>query len=250
MTCARVFAGYVQDNWRVGRDVTLNLGMRYEFASTIKEVDDKVSNLVDFFDTEVTVGTLYKNPATKAFSPRVGFGWAPGEGRSSVRGGFGSFYEHPMLYNVRTSLQGLPRFTLGGRIDQRNANQSLNRDIDFPNAYFTQIGLASGRPNIRTFQYNLDQTYMYRWNLTHQRQSWSNWVASIDYTGSRGLHLWQQALPNINKWEGWPEQPPDGLPKFFPAGSTLINPNLERCGFRTPMPTATIMAPPRPSKSG
>jgi hypothetical protein len=219
-------AAYFQDNWRVGSDLTFNLGMRYEFASTINEVDDKVSNLVDFFDTEVTVGTLYKNPATKAFSPRIGFVWAPGEGRSSVRGGFGIFYEHPMLYNVRTSLQELPPFTLVGRIDQRNAQQSLGREIDFPNAYFTQIGLASGRPNIRTFQYDLDQTYMYRWNLTYQRQFWGSWVAAADYTGSRGLHLWQQSLPNINKWEGWPEQPPPGTPKFFPAGSSLINPNF------------------------
>lgn len=221
-----LIAGYFQDNWRAGTDLTFNLGLRYEFASTIKEVDGKVSNLINFSDAAVTVGTLYKNPATKAFSPRLGFVWAPGTGKSSVRGGFGIFYEHPMLYNVRTSLQELPPFTLVGRIDQRNANQSLGREIDFPNAFFTQIALASSRPNIRTFQYNLDQTYMYRWSTTYQRQFLANWVATADYTGSRGLHLWQQTLPNINKWEGWPEQPPDGTPKFFPAGSTLINPNF------------------------
>jgi hypothetical protein len=142
-----------------------------------------------------------------------------------VRGGFGIFYEHPMLYNVRTSLQELPPFTLVGRIDQRDANR-VGQEIDFPDAYFTQIGLAQGRPNIRTFQYDLDQTYMYRWSLTYQRQFWDTWVVTADYTGSNGFHLWQQTLPNINKWEGFPEQPPLGTPKFFPAGSTLINPNF------------------------
>jgi hypothetical protein len=133
------------------------------------------------------------------------------------------FYEHPMLYNIRTSLQELPPFTLVGRVDQRDANRA-GQEIDFPNAFFTQLPLLRGRPNIRTFQYDLDQTYMYRWSLTYQRQFWGNWVASADYTGSRGLHLWQQTLPNINKWEGWPEQPAPGT-KFFPENSTLINPN-------------------------
>lgn len=219
-----VLGAYFQDNWRMREDLTFNLGMRYEFASVPEEKDGKLSNLVNFFDRDVTVGVLYENPTKKSFSPRVGFVWAPGEGRSSVRGGFGIFYEHPMLYNIRTSLQELPPFTLVGRVDQRDANR-IGQEIDFPNAYFTQLALLSGRPNIRTFQYELDQTYMYRWSLTYQRQFWGNWVASADYTGSRGLHLWQQTLPNINKWEGWPEQPPPGTPKFFPANSTLINPN-------------------------
>jgi hypothetical protein len=218
-------AGYFQDNWRASDNFTLNMGMRYEFASTISEEDDKVSNLINFTDTDVTVGVLYKNPTAKSFSPRIGFVYAPGEGQSSVRGGFGIFYEHPMLYNIRTSLQELPPFTLVGRVDQRDAQRVLGQEIDFPNAFFTQLGLISGRPNIRTFQYDLDQTYMYRWSLTLQRQFWGNWVATADYTGSRGLHLWHQTLPNINKWEGWPEQPAPGT-KFFPANSTLLNPNF------------------------
>lgn len=214
---------YFQDNWRVASTFTLNLGLRYEFTSVPREVEGKVSNLLNFFDKNVTVGVLYKNPTKRSFSPRFGFVWAPDQGQFSLRGGFGVFYEHPMLYNIRTSLQELPPFTLVGRIDQRDA-RNINQEIDFPNAFSTQLNLARGRPNIRTFQYNLDQTYIYRWSLTLQRQFWNNWVASADYTGSRGLHLWQQTLPNINKWEGWPNQPAPGA-KFFPAGSSLINPN-------------------------
>jgi hypothetical protein len=213
---------YFQDNWRVRQDLTLNLGLRYEYASTPREVDGKVSNLVNFFDRDVTVGVLYQNPTAKSFSPRLGFVWAPQEGRTSIRGGVGVYYEHPMLYNIRTSLQELPPFTLVGRIDQRDANR-VGQEIDFPRAFFTQINLARGRPNIRTFQYDLDQTTIYRWSLTIQRQLRNEWVVTADYTGSRGLHLWQQSLPNINKWEGWPEQPPRGQ-KFFPPGSTPINP--------------------------
>jgi hypothetical protein len=215
---------YFQDNWRMTNTFTLNLGLRYEFATVPREVDGRVSNLLNFFDRDVTVGVLFKNPTKKSFSPRVGFVWAPGQGNFSLRGGFGVFYEHPMLFNIRTSLQELPPFTLVGRIDQADARR-IGQEIDFPNAFSSQINLARGRPNIRTFQYNLDQTYVYRWSLTLQKQFWNNWVASADYTGSRGLHLWQQTLPNINRWEGWPNQPASGT-KFFPGGTLPVNPNF------------------------
>jgi len=218
-----LLGAYFQDIWRLNSNLTLNLGLRYEFTTVPEEKEGRVSNLINFLDPEVTIGVLYKNPTKKSFSPRIGVVWAPDEGLQSLRGGFGVFYEHPMLYNIRTSLQELPPFTLVGRIDQRDANR-VGQEINFPNAYFTQLAIARGRPNIRTFQYELDNTYMYRWNLTYQRQFRGDWVASADYTGSRGLHLWQQSLPNINRWEGWPVQPARGT-KFFPANSTPINPN-------------------------
>jgi hypothetical protein len=211
-----LLGAYFQDNWQVRSDVTVNLGLRYEFASVPNEVDGKSSNLRSFTDPDVTIGPLFENPTAKSFSPRVGVVWAPQEGRMSIRGGFGIFYEHPMLYNIRTSLQELPPFTLVGRIE--------GAGINFPNAFATQLDRARARPNIRTMQFDLDQTTYYRWSLTLQRQLGTNWVVSADYTGTRGYNLWQQSLPNINKWEGWPAQPSGE--KFFPANSTLINPNF------------------------
>ncbi|MBF8300596.1 MAG: Oar protein [Acidobacteria bacterium] len=211
-----LLGAYAQDNWEVRRDVTINLGLRYEFASVPTEVDGKSSNLLNFTDPNVTIGPLFKNPTAKSFSPRIGAVWAPQQGRMSIRGGFGIFYEHPMLYNIRTALQELPPFTLVGRIEGAN--------IDFPNAFSTQLARAGARPNIRTMQFDLDQTTYYRWSTTVQRQLGTNWVVSADYTGTRGYNLWQQSLPNINKWEGWPAQPAGE--KFFPAGSTFINPNF------------------------
>jgi hypothetical protein len=213
-----LLAGYFQDNWRMREDLTLNLGLRYEFASVPEETNGKISNLVNFTDPEVTIGAVFKNPTTKSFSPRLGVVWAPGDGRTSLRGGVGVFYEHPMLYNIRTSLQELPPFNLTGRME--------GSGIDFPNAFFTMPERAAGQPNIRSFEYDLNQTTIFRWNSTFQRQLGTKWAVTLDYTGSRGYNLWQQALPNINRWEGWPEQPPEGTPKFFPEGAERINPNF------------------------
>lgn len=211
-----LFGAYFQDNWQARPDVTVNLGLRYEFASVPTEVDGKSSNLRSLTDPNVTIGPLFENPTAKSFSPRIGVVWAPQEGRLSIRGGFGIFYEHPMLYNIRTALQELPPFTLVGRID--------GTGIDFPSAFTTQLARARARPNIRTMQFDLDQTTYYRWSTTVQRQFGTNWVMTLDYTGTRGYNLWQQSLANINRWEGWPEQPAGE--KYFPPNSTLINPNF------------------------
>ncbi len=219
---------YFQDNWRIKPNVTLNLGLRYEFATVPEEVNGKQGALVDPFNPApdnfgVTIGPFFRNPTKKSFSPRVGFAWAPGsENKWSVRGGFGVFYEHPMLYNIRTTLQELPPFVLVGRLRERNAP---NRTIDFPTAYSTQQSLLAGTPNIRTMDYNLNQSTIYRWSTTVQRDIGKGFVVSADYTGSRGRNLWQQTLPNINKWQGWPETVPSAE-KYFPGGTGLIFPQF------------------------
>lgn len=230
---------YFQDNWQVTRSLTLNLGLRYEFSTVPEEDDEQIANLVNLTDSFVSVpasivpkfpnlkfaGTIedwFKNPTLRSFSPRFGFAWAPGNRKTSLRGGFGIFYEHPMFFNFRTSLQELPPFVLVGRAEDRDARRA-GTILRFPDAFATQASLLRARPNIRTFQFDLDNTTIYRWSLTLQREI-SEWVISAGYTGSRGIHLWTQGLPNLNRWEGWPEQPKG--PKFFPQGARPIFPQF------------------------
>lgn len=243
-----VFGAYFQDNWQLRPSFTLNLGLRYEFATVPAEDNDLVSALRHFTDSYVSVPAsivnsyptqsslfvgnvdqFFTNATLKSFSPRFGFAWAPGDRKTSLRGGFGIFYEHPMLYSLRTSLQELPPFSVVGRIDSTSSNP-----LRFPDAFTTQQSLLRGRPNIRTVEYDMKTMYMYRWSLTLQREFLNEWMVSAGYTGSRGLHLFGQALPNINRWDGWPNNPTG--PKFFPAisGTNFINPNFGEMRLQSP----------------
>lgn len=211
------FGAYFQDDWRVKPSLTLNLGLRYEYANRIEEKGGFTSQLIKVTDATATVGPLYDGPPTNlAFSPRFGFAWTPDGGKSSLRGGFGVFYEHPNLFLIRTALAELPPYTLVGRIETAN--------VAFPNAFATQLDLARGRPNARAFDYTPNQTYSLRWNLTYQRELMKDVVGTVDYTSSRGRNLWHQNLANLCRWEGYPNQPSGE--KFFPATCALINPNL------------------------
>ena len=127
---------YIQDNFRITPSFTLNLGLRYEYSSVPEERNGATSHVTDLtLETPLAQlnepGALYKNPMAKAFSPRVGFAWAPGDAKTSIRGGFGVYYEHPGFYHIRTALQEqLPFNQLGTH--RRHGRQPSGTSASFP----------------------------------------------------------------------------------------------------------------------
>src|SRR2546429_5713642 len=119
-----IFGAYVQDDWRVRPNLTLNLGLRYEVTTGISEIQGKLTNLPTINAASPRLGAPYfRNPTLRNFEPRVGFSWDPFRtGKTAVRGGFGFFDVLPLLYTTITlNGRGAPFF----RIASTNACKNL-----------------------------------------------------------------------------------------------------------------------------
>src|SRR5260221_13079390 len=93
------FGAYVGDDDRDAEDVGLNLGVRYEPATSVADTKNRLAQLIDFgsatatLNSTTTLTTLFRNPSLRTIAPRVGFAWdVRGDGRTAVRGGGGIFY--------------------------------------------------------------------------------------------------------------------------------------------------------------
>ncbi|HEU0124488.1 MAG TPA: TonB-dependent receptor [Bryobacteraceae bacterium] len=206
-------AFFVQDDIRVNRRLSLNLGLRYERVSVPEEVNGLSSNFRDVLnDKAPTVGPMFTNPSNRNFAPRVGFAWDPtGSGKTSVRGGFGVFFDPVWTdFYANAGNRLAPFYTLGSI-----------RNPTFPRAE-TLVGnpaFVLGRQDVLV--YHPSNPYTMQYNFTVQRQLASTTALTVSYAGQRGVHLARfvdgnQAIPQILS---------DGR-KFFPENSVTRNPNL------------------------
>lgn len=207
-----LFAGYIQDTFRVHPRLTLNGGLRYETTTMPVDIYGRDSALPNIFtDRAPTIGPLYENPTRKNISPRVGFAWDVfGDGRTSVRGGYGIYFNTNNQQNLIVTVTNPPATP---RIAVAFANNP-GCPPAFPNA-----PLACAFANsIRPVQFNLDNPYLNVYNLSIQRELPWDTVVTLGYAGSRGVHLLRSndvntAIPIVRA---------DGS-LFFPAGAPRTN---------------------------
>ncbi len=219
-----IIAGYIQDDYRVRSNLTFNLGLRYEMATVLTEVNGKLGNLRHLTDAVSTVGDPYwRNPTTKNFEPRIGFAWDPFKtGKTSIRGGFGMFDVLPLPYLLGGRIVRAPPFFLQGNF--RNPPAS-----SFPNKILPLLNLSAIGATMMEFE-NPRRSYRMQWNLNIQRQLTRTLALTVGYVGSAGVHL-----ANVNDDS---DQVPRQFVNFdtasssyrFPTTGTIqrINPNFSR----------------------
>ena len=216
------FAGFVQDDWKTRPNLTVNLGLRYEYYSPLREKFDRLSNLFlgsqGLTNAQVrTVDKFYKSDRNN-FAPRVGFAYSPhiaGFGdffngqRAVIRGGFGIAYNRiPVapLNNARANPPFVSRNGLCcGTPDSPFANGTIlyalgasNSPLSYPlnPALATGINPATGAPNVTNGSIeiygspqDLPNPYVYTYSLETQLELPASLVATIGYQGSSGHKL-------------------------------------------------------------
>lgn len=204
----KLFGFYVQDNYRWRDNLTLNLGLRYEFQTVPTEVNGKIWNLRNPLDTQTTQGDpFFKNPSLKNFAPRVGFAWdASGDQKTALRGGFGIFHDQMSVpFYLTTSFQ-TPLFTI-----------NVVPRPPFPRPF--EGGTVVRVPVLQPIEFDTLRTpYRMQYNLTLEREIMSNTTVSVGYVGSLGRHLGR--VRDVNAVN--PDILPDGRPSF-PAGRPRPN---------------------------
>ncbi|MGH9355691.1 MAG: hypothetical protein ACRD10_06135, partial [Terriglobia bacterium] len=179
-----VFGAYVQDDIRWQPNLTVNLGLRYEMATTLTEIHNKQTSLHDVYtDKAPTLGPplIATNPTLRDFEPKTGFAWDPfRNGKTAVRGGFGVFDVLPLISEVSFKDTQSGPFSSEG-------NASNLPPGSFPALAF---GLSTASAQLRTFyvQQNPSRPYVMTWNLSVQRELMPNLTAMVAYVGSHGVH--------------------------------------------------------------
>ena len=176
-----LFGFYAQDTWRVTPRLSLNLGLRYEFSTMPLDTNGRDSSLPDLLAPAPTVGPLYENPTYKNISPRVGFAWDVfGDGRTSVRGGYGVYFNTNNQQNLIVTVTNPPA-----------TPRPVVNNPTFPVPSF------AGSISVRPVQFNLDNPYVQVWNLNVQRELWFDTIITAGYAGSRGIHLLRSGDVNV-----------------------------------------------------
>jgi outer membrane receptor protein involved in Fe transport len=198
---------YAQDDWTARRNLTLNLGVRYEFITEPRELDSRSSALPDLQSSNfVTGGDIFRNPSLKNVAPRAGFAWnVTGDGKTVVHGGAGMFFE-PILSNIyRAYGNRTPPF-------YNSINPS---NPPFPNP---PTSGSSSLLRLDLVDYNLKNPYRVQYNASAQRELWGHTTATVGYIGARGYRQirnieYNQAVPTIDASGNL----------FFPVGGTRRN---------------------------
>jgi hypothetical protein len=204
-------AAFFQDDWRVTRNLTLNLGLRWELHTPWVEVDNRQANFGLISGTEYIAGqtcpfnncrALYNqyNGITN-FQPRIGLAWTPGGGKTVIRAGYTmSNYLEGTGTNLRTPIN--PPFAVE-HDDQWSASGNYKTlpgstlDQGFA-PFFTNAGDQYHSVTLRVWDTNVRPAVANQWNMTVQRQLTATTTLNVAYVGQRSTHL-MVAMPYFQK---------------------------------------------------
>lgn len=212
-TKVNYWAGYIQDDFRVNNKLTLNLGLRYEFETGIKEANSAwvvgfdgsaLNPLAGGVSGVVPRGVLQYartngngayccNPSKNKWGPRVGFAYQLNS-KTTIRGGAGIFYA-PIYFTSDASLAvGYTNTTTYVASNDNNATPANSLSNPFPNGIQQPVGntlggLTSIGSSIRYIDQNRSSGVVYQYSFDIQRELYKGVTMEVGYIGSRSTGL-------------------------------------------------------------
>src|SRR4029453_18238297 len=201
------YAGFVQDDWKIRPNLTLNIGLRYEYFTPLRETQDRISNLVfppgDLINSKIVVSDELYKPDRNNFAPRFGFAWSPSalDQKFVVRGGFGISYNRTpqvLFGNARGNPPFFARYNIccgfpdtpfvGGKIAyvlgatqspfSYPPNPALAQGIDPVTG-----GVVNNTVEIWATPPNFPNAYVYSFSLDTEYQLPYHVIAALGYQG-------------------------------------------------------------------
>jgi outer membrane receptor protein involved in Fe transport len=189
------WAGYVQDDWRLHPDFTLNYGLRYEFARSPVERDNKSLVFAPDQGRILLAGQGVRpeivDPDWNNFAPRLGFTWRPPVLNDFVvRGGAGIYYATDNFNEEQFKGIGPPFFQAQTIEGHPRTPDLFMRDM---------LPSFTNSPNVNPFTFDRTNRtpYLSQWSLGFQKGFASDYLFEVEYTGSTGQKLPQRRNLNI-----------------------------------------------------
>jgi len=245
------YAGFIQDDFRVGKDLTVNFGLRYEFEQGLREQNDAFTvgfdrerpwpfqippeRQVPGLPVILRGGLMYagvdgypahqSNPSKTKFAPRVGFAWSV-DPRSVVRGGYGIFYSpSPFLGPPSQATRGFTANTTYVASNDGGLTPCATCGIVNPFPFGIEQprgsadGILTGGGGAVDFVDQFRQSpYVHQFSLDLQRELPGEVVLGVAYIGARSERLSIGGIPsitiNINQLD----------PRYQALGTSLLDP--------------------------
>jgi hypothetical protein len=243
----KIFEPYFQDDWRVTRQLTLNLGLRLSLFGTQRE---KYKNAWNWDPAAYVGGASDLNPdgtlvsganefngwvqcgvgrepagCTKGHlfnpAPRIGFAFDPkGDGRWALRGGYGIFFEHMNANEAGT-----------GALEPQNP-ATLTTTVRSIGGYANIVPQTGGTAtplSVISLPDQIHWPYVQQWHLDIQHDLLKNTVLTVGYVGSKGTHLSRQY--DLNQLFPTPaSENPYGLHEPMGVGVDPVSQGPTECG--------------------
>lgn len=184
---------FFEDSWRVKPNLTVTLGLRYEYNVPIVEKKNRLTNFDFSTGKAVQAGQNGLSRATydpdkNNFAPRIGFSWDLfNNGKWSMRGGYGVFYDLVVINTMLGLRLNPPFFEVDALANSTTTPVSIEQT--FANAAALQLNLSA-------FEKNFRDGYVQQWSYGIQHELVHNLLLDVGYVGTKGTKLYRTFDPN------------------------------------------------------